>query len=157
MSEVFDYHEPAYAFSRKLDLKRNVIAQIGQLFPEYSFFGSRKEGIDYSLGADKVDVLLEKEGILLAVALIPGLASFEAFGSFSRILGLLLERFPERRVRGCIIAGEIDRNLRNAVRTSEYISLNTYTLGLRLQPGYLSPEHHKSPSKISIFRSLFWF
>jgi len=50
-------------------------------------------------------------------------------------LGLLMDRFPEKEIRGSIVAGEIDNTLKSATRTSELITLKTYKMKLELQNG----------------------
>lgn len=154
--QQYDQKSATYGFSRKEDLKRTVIGQIESLFPEYNFFGSREGGVNFNLGTHKVDVLLEKEnGSLLAIEVIPGLATSEAFVRFSLLLGMLLDKFPDRSVRGCLLAGEIDKSLYRAARTSPFITLSTYSLGLKLNSGYARGTEGRRRSGASFFRSLF--
>jgi hypothetical protein len=48
-------------------------------------------------------------------------------------LGLLIDRFPNKSIKGCIVAGEIDLTLKSATKTTHLISLKTYRMKLELQ------------------------
>jgi len=121
-------------FSYERDLRTAMISQIAELFPEYKIFGGNDEGIDCLIEGERIDLLLEKsdEG-LLAVEFKPGLANYEIFGRISMRLGLLMEKFPDREIRGCIVAGEIDQTLKSATKTTDIVSLMTYTMKLELK------------------------
>ena len=120
-------------FSYEKDLKNAMIFQISDLFPEYKIFGSDNEGVEYLIEGKRIDILLEKnDGSLLVIELKSGTADFKVFGQISMYLGLLIDRFPDRIARGCIIAGEIDSTLRSAVKTSDKIDLMTYSMKLEL-------------------------
>lgn len=120
-------------FSYEKDLKNAMIFQINDLFPEYKIFGIENEGVEYLIEGKRIDILLEKiDGSLLAVELKTGCADFRVFGQISMYLGLLSDRFPDKLIRGCIIAGEIDTTLRSAVKTSDKIDLMTYSMKLEL-------------------------
>jgi len=103
------------------------------LFPNYQIFGFENEGIEYLIGGKRIDILLEKtNGDLLAVELKSGIANFKVFGQVSMYLGLLMEKFPEREIKGCINAGKIDDSLKNASRITKLVELMTYTMKLEL-------------------------
>jgi len=121
-------------FSYERDLKNSMVSQIAELFPEYKIFGNQNEGIEYLIEGKRIDILLEKSnGELLAVELKSGVANFKVFGQLSMYLGLLMDRFPERQIKGCIVAGEIDLTLKSATKTTNLISLKTYRMKLELQ------------------------
>lgn len=120
-------------FSYEKDLKNSIIFQIADLFPDYKIYGDENEGVEYLIEGKRIDILLEKQdNSLLIIELKSGTADFKVFGQISMYLGLMLDRFPDRMIRGCIIAGEIDSSLRSAVRTSDRIDLMTYTMKLEL-------------------------
>jgi len=121
-------------FSYERDLKNSLVYQIEELFPEYKIFGHENEGIEYLIDGKRVDILLEKrDGSLLAVELKSGIANFKVFGQISMYIGLLMNKFPEKKIAGCIVAGEIDKTLKCATRTTDIISLMTYSMKLELQ------------------------
>jgi len=120
-------------FSYEKDLKNAMIFQISDLFPDYKIYGIENEGVEYLIEGKRIDILLEKnDGSLLVIELKSGTADFRVFGQISMYLGLLLDRFPDKSTRGCIIAGEIDSSLKSAVRTSDKIDLMTYSMKLEL-------------------------
>jgi hypothetical protein len=120
-------------FSYERDLKSSIVFQINELFPEYKIFGFEDEGIEYVIGGKRIDILLENEnGNLLAVELKSGVAKFNVFGQISMYLGLLMDKFPEREIKGCIIAGEIDNSLKNANKITDLVTLMSYTMKLEL-------------------------
>lgn len=121
-------------FSYERDLKNSMVSQIAELFPDYKIYGSQNEGVEYLIEGKRIDILLEKpNGELLAVELKSGVANFKVFGQLSMYLGLLMDRFPERTIKGCIVAGEIDLTLKSATKTTDLISLKTYRMKLELQ------------------------
>lgn len=120
-------------FSYEKDLKNSMIYQISELFPDYRIYGEENEGVEYLINGKRIDILLEKsDKSLLIIELKSGLADFKVFGQISMYLGLLMEKFPDKVIRGCIIAGEIDKTLKSATKTSSLISLMTYTMKLEL-------------------------
>ena len=121
-------------FSYERDLKNSMVSQIRELFPGYKIFGEKNEGVEYLIEGKRIDILLEKDDeSLLAIELKSGLANYSVFGQISMYLGLLMERFPNKIIRGCIVAGEIDKTLQSATKTSELISLMTYKMKLELK------------------------
>ncbi len=121
-------------FSYEKDLKNSMVSQIAVLFPEYKIFGNRNEGVEYLIEGKRIDILLEKsDGELLAVELKSGVANFKVFGQISMYLGLLMDRFPDKKIKGCIVAGGIDLTLKSATKTTNLISLKTYKMKLELQ------------------------
>lgn len=121
-------------FSYEKDLKTAMTSQINELFPEYRIFGANNEGIEYLIEGKRIDIFLEKtDGSLLAIELKSGTADFKVFGQISMYLGLLMSKFPEKEVKGCIVAGQIDQTLRSATKTTNLIILKTYKMKLELQ------------------------
>ena len=121
-------------FSYERDLKNSMVSQINELFPDYKIYGENNEGIEYLIEGKRIDILLEKnDGQLLAIELKSGVANYKVFGQISMYLGLLMEQFPSKEIRGCIIAGEIDSTLLNASKLTDRISLKTYSMKLELK------------------------
>lgn len=132
--EDFDFSESSNNFSYEKDLKNSMIFQINDLFPNYKIFGNNNEGVEYFIEGKRIDILLENEiGDLLAIELKSGIANYKVFGQLSMYLGLLIEKFPDKEIKGCIVAGEIDNTLKSAIKTSNLISLKTYKMKLELQ------------------------
>ena len=132
--EDFDYIVSSNNFSYERDLKNSMVLQINELFPKHKIFGENNEGVEYLIEGKKIDILLEKnDGSLLAIELKSGTANYKVFGQLSMHLGLLMDRFPEKEIRGCIIAGEIDNTLKSATKTTDLINLKTYKMKLELQ------------------------
>ena len=133
LEEEIDNIEVWNNFSYEKDLKNSMVSQITELFPEYKIFGENNEGVEYLIGGKRIDILLEKnDGNLLAVELKSGIANFKVFGQISMYLGLLMEKFPNKNIKGCIVAGEIDNTLKSATKTTELVSLKTYKMKLEL-------------------------
>lgn len=63
-------------FTYERDLQYSLCNQIPELFPEYQIFGNNNEGVEYSIGGKRIDLLLEHEGnqSLLAIELKSGVA-----------------------------------------------------------------------------------
>ena len=132
-TEEFDYIDNSNNFSYERDLKTSMVSQISELFPEYKIYGENNKGIEYLIEGKRIDILLENNnGGLLAVELKSGVANFNVFGQISMYLGLLMERFPNKNIAGCIVAGEIDKTLKNATKTNHLIELKTYKMKLEL-------------------------
>ena len=128
-----DYIESSANFSYEKDLKTSMVSQIKELFPEYKIYGENNEGVEYLIGSKRIDILLEKDdGSLLAIELKSGTANYKVFGQLSIYLGLLMDEFPEKEIKGCIVAGNIDDTLKSATKTTQLISLKTYKMRLEL-------------------------
>ncbi|CAN5333547.1 hypothetical protein BH23BAC2_BH23BAC2_24570 [soil metagenome] len=134
LEEEIDNIEVWNNFSYERDLKNSMTTQITELFPEHKIFGENNEGVEYLIEGKRIDILLEKnDGSLLAVELKSGTANYKVFAQISLYLGLLMERFPEKEIKGCIVAGEIDNTLKIATKTNNLIHLKTYKMKLELQ------------------------
>ena len=134
--EDLDYIESSNNFSYEKDLKTSMVSQISELFPEYKIYGENNEGVEYLIEGKKIDILLEKsDGSLFAIELKSGTANYKVFGQLSMYLGLLMDKFPEKEIRGCIVAGEIDNTLKSATKTTKIVVLKTYKMKLELQAG----------------------
>jgi hypothetical protein len=121
-------------FTYERDLKSAIVKQIPELFPDYKIFGLQNEGVEYLIEGKRIDVLLEhiKSGDLLAIELKAGLADFRVFGQVSMYIGLLTDKFPAKKISGCIIAGSIDNSLKSASKITTKIQLKTYSMKLTL-------------------------
>lgn len=125
--------EILYGFSFKANLRKSILRDKSKLFPSYKLFGKYNEGLEYSNEDDTVDILLENtDGDILAVKLVAGVAGLDFFGELATYIGFLVERFPERSIKGCIIAGEIPLSLQRASAVTSVISLKTYKMNLEL-------------------------
>jgi len=134
--EDLDYIESSNNFSYEKDLKTSMVSQISELFPEYKIYGENNEGVEYLIEGKKIDILLEKnDGSLFAIELKSGSVNYKVFGQLSMYLGLLMDKFPEKEIRGCIVAGEIDNTLKSATKTTEMVVLKMYKMKLELHAG----------------------
>jgi len=122
-------------FTYEKDLKFSLCHQIPDLFPGYKIFGTNNEGVEYSIGGKRIDILLEDiaSGSLLAVELKSGIADFRVFGQIAMYLGLLKKHFPDRKAEGVIISGEVDESLKNACLITDAVSLKKYKMSLMLE------------------------
>jgi len=122
-------------FAYEKDLQTTLCSQISELFPGYKIYGAGLRGIEYAIGGKRIDVLLEHEsnGNLLAVELKSGLADFRVFGQISMYLGLLKGEFPDKEIKGVIVAGAIDQSLKMACLITDLVSLKVYRMALELE------------------------
>ncbi len=133
LEEEIDNLETWTNFSYEKDLKNSIVSQINELFPDYKIFGENNEGVEYLIGGKRIDILLEKlNGELLVIELKSGIANYKVFGQISMYIGLLMDKFPDQKISGFIIAGEMDDTLKNAIRTTDKIGLKTYKMKLEL-------------------------
>jgi len=125
---------PETNFAYEKDLQTSVCAQISELFPGYGIFGGNSAGIEYSISGKRIDILLERmdDRSLLVVELKSGLADYKVFGQISMYMGLLTDRFPERKISGVIVAGNIDPSLTYACATTREIRLKVYRMSIEL-------------------------
>ena len=125
---------PETNFSYEKDLQTAICAHISELFPNYKFFGGNSSGIEYSIEGKRIDILLEEAntGDLLAVELKSGTADYRAFGQISMYMGLLIAKFPERKVFGAIVAGSVDPGLKHACTTTDKVVLKVYRMSVEL-------------------------
>jgi hypothetical protein len=122
-------------FAYEKDLQTVMCSQIVNLFPGYEIFGGNDQGIEYSVGGRRIDILLEhsESGDLLAVELKAGRADYKVFGQIAMYLALLEGQFPERRVSGRIVASQIDESLRQASQITDRVTLHVYRMNLELE------------------------
>ena len=122
-------------FSYDKDLQTSLCLQINTLFPEYKIFGKNSEGIEYTINNRRIDVLLEhlETKDLLAIELKSGIADYKVFGQISMYLGLLKEKFPDKKAKGVVIAGSIQDSLKQAVMITDKIELKTYRMSIELE------------------------
>lgn len=116
-------------------MQYSLCNQISELFPEYQILGNNNEGVEYSIGSIRIDVLLEHKDnqSLLAIEPTSGAADFRILGQMLMHIGLLNQRFPEKEVKGLIISGSIDESLKIACSTTNLVSLKTYKMSLELE------------------------
>jgi len=117
------------------DLKSTLSNQISELFPGYKIYGENREGIEYFIDNKRIDLLLEQisSHSLLAIELKSGTADFRVFGQIAMYVGLLKKRFPDRKIEGLIISGEVDESLKQACMVTDSIFLKTYKMTLQLE------------------------
>lgn len=137
---IFEYTDEeiteqiTHGFSYKGNLRKSIIKQIPQLFPDYKLLNRNTDNIDYGCDDCFVDLLLENNnGDLLAIKIEPGAACVDVFGELAIYFGFLMQKFPERSIKGCIIAGEISDSLKHASKITDMISLKTYKMRLELE------------------------
>lgn len=129
-------HEEQINLTYEHDLKTELCAQITELFPKYKIYRENdQEGIEYFINNRRIDVLLEhiENNDLLVVELKPGKADYRVFGQISMYMGLILGRFPHKKVSGVIISGSIDESLKQACATTHSIELKVYRMKLELE------------------------
>jgi hypothetical protein len=121
-------------FVYETDLQNSLVRQAEELFPGYKIYGDNLEGIEYPIEGKRIDLLLESktEDKLLAIELKANVADFKVFGQISMYLSLLETQFPDKKIDGIIIAGEIDNTLKIASRRDKSIKLKSYKMSLEL-------------------------
>jgi hypothetical protein len=126
--EKYDKRFIEKSFSLEKDLKNVLLLNLNNLFPKYNIFGE-----EYPVEGKRIDVLLENKDDkhLLAIELKSGLAGREVFGQISSYLGMLMDEFPERIIKGVIIAGKIDNSLKKACKTNPNIKTMVYSITLK--------------------------
>lgn len=117
------------SFTYERDLHNSLKGQVEELFPGYNL-----KGDEYTIGSGRIDLLLENKEELLVIELKSGTASAEVFGQISMYLGLLKQEYPEKNIKGLIIASEIHEGLKYACDTNPLITCKTYKMKLSLQP-----------------------
>jgi predicted nuclease of restriction endonuclease-like (RecB) superfamily len=122
-------------FTYERDLKYSMATQVGELFPGYKIFGKQGEGIEYTIGGKRIDLLLENtiENEILIIELKAGVADYNVLAQISNYYGLLSKKFPNKKIKGIIIAGEIDDSLMNACSITDKIEVRKYTMKLTLE------------------------
>ena len=131
--EYFELSENLNSLTYETELRNEMISQINIFFPSYKIFGNN-EGIDYQIEGKRIDVLLENnDGSLLVIELKAGITNYKVIAQILMYMGLLTQKYPDRDIQGCIVAGEIDSTLKNASKTVENVSLKSYKMKLELQ------------------------
>src|SRR5581483_6569618 len=121
--------EPAnQRFTYERDLHNTLERQARELFPEYQLIGS-----EYSIGNERLDLLLERDSQLVVVELKAGVATYEVFGQISMYIGLVKAQYPGHEVHGLIVASEIHEGLKAACTTSDIIKCKTYKMIIALE------------------------
>ena len=137
MIEEYEEYEELPNFHYESDLQETIQFQINELFPNYKIFGENcEEGIKYKIEGKEIDILLEglDGNSLLIVELKAGKASEKVFGQIAMYFGLVKKRFPNKDIKGIIIAQEISEGLINAGFLSDKISFMSYSLQVKLFP-----------------------
>jgi RecB family endonuclease NucS len=124
-------------FTYERDLQNSLISQAEVLFPSYKIYGNY-DGVEYTIEGKRIDLLLEnkKENKLIAIELKAGVTDYKTFGQLSMYLGLLQKQFPnipKENISGIIIAGEIDKTLKDACLITNKIKLMEYTMKISLE------------------------
>jgi len=133
--EKLESREEIVGFGYERDLRAALIEEISVLFPNYNIFGDNMEGVEYPIGGRRIDLLLESkdESELLVIELKARKADFKAFGQISMYIGILESKYPNRNVKGVVIAGDVDDSLKHACSITDKISIKTYTMRLELK------------------------
>ena len=126
-----DNFNTANNFSYERDLQNALCNQISQLFSGYNL-----QDREYIIGNRRIDVLLHNpaDDSYLIIELKAGIAKREVFSQISEYMGLLHKKYPDKTIKGVIIAKEIGEDLRLAVlgTGTDKISLRTYAMSLAL-------------------------
>ena len=133
--EDIEDDEEAPNFHYENDLQETILFQLNDLFPDYKIFGKdNEEGIKYRIGGKEIDILLESNdgNSLLILELKANKAREKVYGQIAMYFGLLKTQFPEKDIRGIIIAQEISDELLNAGILSDKISFMSYLLEVKL-------------------------
>lgn len=122
-------------FVYEADLQNSLVRQAEELFPGYKIYGENLEGIEYQIEGKRIDLLLENDtkNKLLAIELKANTADFKVYGQISMYLNLLENQFPDKIIEGVIIAGEIDKTLKIAIRRDNSVKLKSYKVSLVLK------------------------
>jgi hypothetical protein len=129
------YERRVNNFTYKNDVKKTLILQIEELFPEYTIFGDNDEGIDYTINGKTIDILLENkaENKLLAIEINAGQADYNVSAQISLHMGMLFKQFPGKEIYGVIIAAEIDESLKIALLTNKNVKSLIYKMKIMLE------------------------
>jgi len=124
-------------FTYERDLQNSLISQAESLFPNYKIYGNY-DGVEYTIEGKRIDLLLEnkKENKLIAIELKAGSTDYKTFGQLSMYLGLLQKQFPnipKENISGVIVAGEIEKSLKDACLITDKIKLMEYTMKISLE------------------------
>jgi len=122
-------------FHYENDLQETILFQLNDLFPDYKVFGKdNEEGIKYKVGGKEIDILLESNdgNSLLILELKANKAREKVYGQIAMYYGLLKTQFPNKDIKGIIIAQEISDELLNAGILSDKISFMSYLLEVKL-------------------------
>jgi hypothetical protein len=132
LEDIDDTTETNFTYER--DLQSALVQQIDKLFPSYTIFGKNNEGREYSIDGKRIDILLENKSSneLLVIELKAGLAKKDVLGQIAEYLGKLYKKFPDRKITGIIIAGEIDESLKDACIPFPNIKTMKYKIELSL-------------------------
>jgi RecB family endonuclease NucS len=128
--------ESVITFKYERDLQKALVRQAEKLFLGYKIFGENLEGMEYQIEGKRIDLLLDNpsKNELLAIELKLGTAGFKAFGQISMYLGLLKKVFPQKNIKGIIIAEKIDESLKYAIATNENVKIMEYKIEIALNP-----------------------
>jgi hypothetical protein len=131
--EEIEKSQTNFAYER--DLQTTLCAQIADLFPGFKIFGEANVGVEYSIEGRRLDVLLEhnESGDLLIVELKTGIADYKVFGQISMYIGIIQKKYPNKSVKGVIVAGIIDDSLRQACEITDKVSLKIYRMSIELE------------------------
>ena len=134
--EYIDANDEEYPnFHYESDLQETILFQLNSLFPDYKIFGKdNDEGVKYRIGGKEIDILLESNDgkSLLILELKAGKAREKVYGQIAMYYGLLKTQFPEKDIKGIVIAQEISEELLNASILSDKISFMSYLLEVKL-------------------------
>ncbi len=122
-------------FSYKADLQKSLCSQINELFPHYQIFNGINIGKEFSVGGKRADCLLEHKinKDLLVLELKAGRADYKVFGQISMYIGILQKQFPDKKIKGAIIAQTIDDTLKEAIVITDKVLLYEYEIKLKLK------------------------
>ncbi len=118
-------------FTLEEELERQVVSNIGALEG-----GLKLIGRQYKTSTGIIDILAEdKNGRLVIIELKSGYADISVLSQLLKYMSAMKKEYPEKSVRGMIIAHDFDEALRESVKSFliDKIKLVNYELKIELQ------------------------
>lgn len=116
--------EELFSLSVEQDLQDYLIKKIDSLEDGLTIF---KDGIEYKTKSGFIDLLaIDKHDSLVVIELKAGKAKDSALGQLLGYIGSIMDLFPERNVRGILVASDFEMRVVNAVKHISNIELKQY-------------------------------
>lgn len=130
-SEIYEeeFEERAFAISVEKDLQEFLKQNIKSLDPKLEILES-----EYTTPAGRVDLIArDPEGNLYVIELKSTKASRKALGQLLGYIGAIKEEFPDRDVKGILIANEFDESLKYAVKVLPNVIFKRYKVEFKFE------------------------
>ncbi|RLI73768.1 hypothetical protein DRO97_06890, partial [Archaeoglobales archaeon] len=130
-SEVYEgeFEERTFAISVEKDLHEFLKQNIKSLDPNLDILESK-----YTTPAGRVDLIArDPKGNLYVIELKSTRASRKALGQLLGYIGAIKEEFPDKNVRGILIASEFDDSLKYAVKALLNVILKKYKVEFKFE------------------------